>query len=89
MIFMSRARTAQVIFLGEIGLLMLFSVWGRYPGWRKCLLGVFMSLVLAFTAYLYVPVMISWGSSVRASAEKTLEAYWEQDVVSSTKLSKR
>ena len=89
MIFMSRARTAQVIFLGEIGLLALFSVWGRYPGWRKCLLGVFMSSVLAFSAYLYVPVIISWGEPTKVSAKTTVETYWKEDVASAVKVSKR
>ncbi len=59
MIFLTHARTAQVIFLGELVLLALLSLWGRYPSWGKSLLGIFGTAVLAFAFYISVPVVLS------------------------------
>ncbi len=59
MIFLTHARTAQVIFLGELVLLAFLSLWGRYPSWGKSLLGIFGTAVLAFAFYISVPTVLS------------------------------
>lgn len=64
MIFLTHARTAQLIFLGELALLVAFSLWGRYPSWGKALGIVLLTSSLSFGTYLYVPTLISSVRSV-------------------------
>ena len=58
MIFLTHARTAQVVFLGELALLVGFSLWGRYRSWGRSLAVVFGSVILAFCFYVSMPILL-------------------------------
>ena len=75
-----------MILLGELALLMLFSLWGRYPGWKRCLGSIFLAVTVAFVSYLYVPTFFS---SAQKSPEVAFKTYLKQDVTSVVTVSNR
>ncbi len=85
MIFLTHARTAQFMFLGELLFLLILSLWGCYPGWRKAVGTIFLATALSFGAYLFVPALVYPGKS----AGQAFELYLKQDLGSMTDMSKR
>ncbi len=75
MLFLTHARTAQLIFVGELLLLIIFSLWGRYSDWGKALGTVLLATALSFGAYLYVPTLISSAKLVM----QTMQSYQNQE----------
>lgn len=87
MIFLTKSRTAQVIFIGEILLLVLLSIYGKYKSWIRCISGILISTIIAFIIFLSVPFLLDFLST----GEKNLEnqtigqaatQYFEEDVSS-------
>ncbi|WP_418475309.1 O-antigen ligase family protein [Dialister hominis] len=52
MIFMTKSRTAIVIYLGEVFCLLLFSIILRYKQWWKACLAVVLGTILSFGIYI-------------------------------------
>lgn len=73
MIFLTHARTAQVAFLGELALLLGFSLWGRYPSWGKSLAVVFSSAILAFAFYVSIPSLLHSAMPIGQTASQTVQ----------------
>ena len=48
MIFLTNARTAVVIYLGEVFMLVVLCVWGRFPLWKGILLKIIAITVISF-----------------------------------------
>lgn len=73
MVFLTHARTAQVIYLGELLLLIFLSLLGRYPAWGKRLVQVFIVTGLAFSIYLVLPMALS---AIREKEAQVLCSQW-------------
>jgi hypothetical protein len=92
MVFLTHARTAQVIYLGELLLLLFLSLLGRYPAWGKRLVQVFIVTGLAFSIYLILPMALSsirGGSANAMHSVAALEKYISEDVASVGKTAQR
>lgn len=93
MVFLTHARTAQVIYLGELLLLIFLSLFGRYPAWGKRLVQVFIVTGLAFSIYLILPTALSAIQGERSTNAlqpvAAFEKYVSEDVASVGKKSQR
>ncbi len=91
MIFMTKARTAQVIFLSEILLFLLFTFLGKYPNWRKTATRILGVTILSFLLYLSLPIVLASisGSANHQSLHTAFTDYVDKDVVSVGSVSKR
>lgn len=93
MVFLTHARTAQVIYLGELLLLIFLSLLGRYPAWGKRLVQVLIVTGLAFSIYLILPMALSAIRGERSTSAlqpvAALEKYVSEDVASVGKTSQR
>lgn len=93
MLFLTHARTAQVIYLGELLLLIFLFLLGRYPDWGKRLVQVFIVTGLAFSIYLVLPMALSAIQGERSTSAlqpvAAFEKYVSEDVASVWKKSQR
>lgn len=91
MIFMTKARTAQVIFLSEILLFLILSLWGRYRFWKKSIISILAVTSLAFLLYLSLPIgLSSLGESADSpNLQGAFTEYVDKDVMSIGSVSKR
>lgn len=93
MTYMTRARTAQVILFGELVILVILTLWGRYPEWGKRLIEVLASTFCAFCLFLAVPGIVaslSKNSNVEAnSVNENVYNYFKEDLFSAGTVSQR
>lgn len=93
MIFMTRARTAQATYLGELIMLAILSAWGRYQDWIDSLVKVFVVTVITLGVYLSAPLAISYMGGRDDTADMSMatefEKYFSEDVLSVASASKR
>lgn len=93
MLYLTKARTGQVIFLGELFLLIILSIWGRYKNWKKYLLGTLIISALSFFIFLAAPMVISHISSNtitdNVTIHRALDSYVSNDLASAGSLNKR
>ena len=93
MIFMTRARTAQATYLGELIMLAILSAWGRYQDWIDSLVKVFAVTVITLGVYLSAPLAISYMGGRDDTADMSMatefEKYFSEDVLSVASVSKR
>ena len=59
MMYLTRSRTAQVIYLGEVFLLIIFSSYGKYKGWLQYIIKIMATTLFAFAIFLLVPIIIN------------------------------
>lgn len=78
MIFMTKARTATVIYLGESAVFFLLSLLFRYPGWKKVLLVWAVITISAFSVYLLGESMLHPNMNTKILTEK----YFDENVTS-------
>lgn len=92
MIFMTKARTAQATYFGELILLAIFSAWGRYQDWIGSLLKIFAVTVITLGVYLSAPLAVSHMRE-KVASDMTMaiefEKYVSEDVLSVASVSKR
>lgn len=93
MTYMTRARTAQVILFGELVILVILTLWGRYPEWGKRLIEILASTFCAFCLFLAVPGIVaslSKNSNVEAnSVNENVYNYFKEDLFSAGTVSQR
>lgn len=87
MIFLTRSRTAQVIFLGEILLLLVFSLYGKYKFWRQCILGILAATIFSFVIFISAPSIVSFLCNDKTeeqnqSLETAVSRYIDDDLSS-------
>lgn len=87
MIFLTRSRTAQVIFLGEFLLLLVLSLYGKYKSWQQCVCGILLITILAFIIFISAPSMVNFICNAKndgqnQSIETTISRYINEDVSS-------
>lgn len=93
MIFMTKARTAQATYLGELIMLAILSAWGRYQDWIDSLVKVFAVTVITLGVNLSAPLAISYMGGRDDTADMSMatefEKYFSEDVLSAASVSKR
>lgn len=92
MIFLTKARTAQATYFGELILLAVFSAWGRYQDWIGSLLKIFAVTAITLGVYLSAPLAISYmgrDDTADMSMEAEFKKYVSEDVLSVASVSKR
>jgi len=89
MIFMTKARTATVIYLGESIVFFFLIFLCRYPGWKKILLAWAAITIGAFSVYLAGPSMLCSGENTDVAPKKQIDKtvphiknYVDENVVS-------
>lgn len=74
MIFMTKARTATVVYLGEVFCLLLFSLILRYDHWKKACLVVLLGTIISFGLYIggsiWVPQHFATKPAVTTAQDK-------------------
>ncbi len=96
MIFMTKARTATVIYLGESIVFFFLIFLCRYPGWKKILLAWAAITIGAFSVYLAGPSMLCSGENTDVAPKKQIDKtvphiknYVDENVVSVVRKDKR
>lgn len=96
MIYMTRARTAQIILLGELVLFILLSVWIKYQSWKRSITFIVVTVCISFGLYLITPFVgrvlnesTNRNFSILAEASQEAANYWGNDVASIASSSKR
>lgn len=86
MIFFTRSRTAQVVLLGEIGLLLLLSVYGKYKCWISHITAIIILTMFSFFIFLSAPITVSFFSESEIDSSMSVESmayhYYKNDVSS-------
>lgn len=87
MMYLTKSRTAQVIFLGELFLLILLSVYAKYKYWLCSIGKILLATICAFIIFLSVPFMIGfvkYGYKLDSNQSLSVAAskYFEEDVSS-------
>lgn len=93
MTYMTRARTAQVILLGELVILVILTLWGRYPEWGKKLTKILASTFCAFCLFFAVPIIVASfheiSSVENSSVNEDVYNYFQEDLFSAGTVSQR
>lgn len=91
LIFMTKARTGILIYIGEVVFFVLLSLMVRYTNWWKTVLQVLLVTLFAFGVMVggsaIVPSMVGYGNQV--SIEDNVEDFYDSNVKSVTSASTR
>ena len=87
MVFLTKSRTAQVIFLSELLLLLALSLCGKYKSWHQCVCRVLMTTILAFIIFISAPSMVNFmcnaeNDGQNQSVGTMISRYIDEDVSS-------
>lgn len=83
MLYMTRARTGQLVLFGELFMLIGLSLVGKYQNWKSYILEILVISLLSFSVFMVV------GSIGSTTVKGSFDNYVKNDVVSATSLNSR
>lgn len=86
MVYLTKSRTAQVIFFSELCILVVLSVYGRYNSWITRIGSILIVTIFSFCIFLSAPGVLSFirggEATTNLSIDNVAVQYFKEDVSS-------